>query len=338
MVIFLDSQSDTTEGFANRLMRDCRSRLSLDTLAADLSEYDSESISNIPETKVAIFILSTYEEGDPSDNTAQLFSWVNTNELIKFPNLRYAAFGLSNSKFKFYNRVVDVTGALNRLEAKALISTGKTDNSEGSTEENFTEWKQSLFSMLYAQLNCEKQATEYEPSLNVVENRSLDLIDLYGEPAKPREGKKVIASSSATHPLVIRKVRKLFSKADLNYLHIELDISEHLQLKYKTGDHLAIWPSNLISEVDRLFECSVFKIARISHFWFRARIQASTGSCLRQHLLRSCSSTTLRSAPQFLEKLFSQLRNLCHLQKRKHVSQNWEGTKTLSATTVPLIT
>ena len=108
IVIFWGSQSGTAEGLANRLVRDCRSRFGLDALAADLSDYDPESIANIPEAKFAIFIISTYGEGDPSDNANHFMSWLDSNKTVQFSNLRYAAFGLGNKKYKFYNRVVDV--------------------------------------------------------------------------------------------------------------------------------------------------------------------------------------------------------------------------------------
>jgi NADPH-ferrihemoprotein reductase len=93
IVIFWGSQSGTAEGLANRLVRDCRSRFGLDALAADLSDYDPDSISNIPETKLAIFIISTYGEGDPSDNATHFLSWIESNKTVQFSRLRYAAFG-----------------------------------------------------------------------------------------------------------------------------------------------------------------------------------------------------------------------------------------------------
>lgn len=40
-------------------------------MTADLSDYDPATISDIPNSKLAIFIVSTYGEGDPSDNTAK---------------------------------------------------------------------------------------------------------------------------------------------------------------------------------------------------------------------------------------------------------------------------
>jgi sulfite reductase alpha subunit-like flavoprotein len=59
VVIFWGSQSGTAEGFANRLARDCHRRFRLEALAADLSDFDPETIALIPKTKLAIFIMST---------------------------------------------------------------------------------------------------------------------------------------------------------------------------------------------------------------------------------------------------------------------------------------
>ena len=59
LVIFWGSQSGTAEGFAHRLARECHRRFKIDAVVADLSDYDSESISLIPQSKLAIFLLST---------------------------------------------------------------------------------------------------------------------------------------------------------------------------------------------------------------------------------------------------------------------------------------
>lgn len=252
-MILWGSQSGTAEGLANRLARDCRRRFGLDALTADLSDYDPESISNIPETKFAIFIVSTYGEGDPSDNATQFLSWLDSNKTVQFSKLRYAAFGLGNSKYKFYNRVIDVVvEALDRFGATALMPTGKADDSNGTTDEDFTEWKQSLFSLFRGELGIEERPDRYEPTLRVMEDTSLDIIDLHvGEPIKPRSNKsaETIASIQA---LPVKSAKKLLSTVDRNCLHVELDISEFPELKYKTGDHVAVWSPNPTGEVQRL--------------------------------------------------------------------------------------
>jgi NADPH-ferrihemoprotein reductase len=238
---------------ANRLVRDCRSRFGLDALAADLSDYDPESIANVPENKLAIFIVSTYGEGDPSDNATHFLSWLDTNKAIQFSKLRYAAFGLGNKNYKFYNRVIDiVTEALDRFGATSLMPVGKADDSTGATDEDFTAWKQSLFGTL-RKLGYEERPEQYEPTLRIVEDTSLDIIDLHaGEPVKARASKKGAAAISPIQALPIKVAKKLLSTNDRNCLHLELDTNEFPELKYKTGDHLAVWPSNPSSEIQRL--------------------------------------------------------------------------------------
>lgn len=254
LVIFWGSQSGTAEGLANRLVRDCRSRFGLDALAADLSDYDPETITHIPASKFVIFIISTYGEGDPSDNATHFLSWLGSDKSTRFIGLRYAAFGLGNSKYKFYNRVIDVlTEAMDRYGANLLMPTGKADDANGTTDEDFTEWKQELFAMFREKLGFEERPEQYEPTLRVVEDTSLDIIDLHhGEPVKVENNKKGTAATSPVQALPVRVSKKLLSTTERNCLHFELDTNDFPELKYKTGDHLAVWPSNPTSEINRL--------------------------------------------------------------------------------------
>lgn len=254
LVIFWGSQSGTAEALANRLVRDCRSRFGLDGLAADLSDYDPESIANVPASKFAIFIMSTYGEGDPSDNATSFLSWLDTNKMVQFPKLRYAAFGLGNKNYKFYNRTIDVVvEALDRLGANTLMPVGKSDDSNGGTDEDFTEWKQLLFKLFREKMEFQERLEQYKPTMCVVEDSSLDLIDLnIGEPIEAQTSKKGAVAVSPIQALPIKVAKKLLNTTDRNCLHLELDTNEFPELKYKTGDHLAVWPSNPTSEVQRL--------------------------------------------------------------------------------------
>jgi NADPH-ferrihemoprotein reductase len=253
LVIFWGSQSGTAESFANRLVRDCRSRFGIDALSADLSDYDPSSIASIPTSKLAIFIISTYGEGDPSDNATQFLSFLDTNKTVQFPELRYAAFGLGNKKYKFYNKVIDVVvDALENAGAKSLMPVGKADDSNGTTEEDFTEWKSSLFG-LFRNLGYEERAATYEPSLKVIEDTSLDIIDLHtGEPIKSNSKSKALNKVSPIHSLPVKTAKKLLDTEERNCLHLELDLQEFPELKYKTGDHIAVWPCNPASEIKLL--------------------------------------------------------------------------------------
>ena len=255
VVIFWGSQSGTAEGFANRLARDCHRRLKLDAVVADLSDYDHDTIALIPETKMVIFLVSTFGEGDPSDNTADFLSWLRSAK-VSLKNVRYAAFGLGNSNYKYYNKVVDiVVDALNDFGAQSLLPVGKADDAVGMTEEDFLDWKEKLFQMFCNNLGMKEHEPEYEASIKIVEDNSMDTIDLFhGEPVPHKLVKKVAAATSAVGALPIKESRELFAgpSAKRSCIHMELDLSKTPEIKYKTGDHLAVWPINPTEEVNLL--------------------------------------------------------------------------------------
>ena len=256
IVVFWGSQSGTAEGFAHRLAREISIRWGQESMTADLSDYDPVTITEIPSTKLAIFIVSTYGEGDPSDNTSDFWSWINKVGEVSLSSLRYAAFGLGNSNYKFYNRVVDVViERLDKSGAKAFMPVGKANDAKGQTEEEFMSWKDSLFEVFKEQLGFQELEAKYTPSLEVQEDETLNPINLHhGEPNNHVDAPKSAAQSSAVRTLNIVNSRELFTASDRNCLHVDLDLSNQPEMTYKTGDHLAIWPGNPDEEVERLLE------------------------------------------------------------------------------------
>jgi NADPH-ferrihemoprotein reductase len=253
-VIFWGSQSGTAERFANQLAKECQVRFGLGALSADLSDYDPESIAQLSNGQIAIFILSTYGEGDPSDNTSGFWDWVNRDSPLALSNLRFAAFGLGNSNYKYYNRVVDVAvQCLSKSGAKLLLPVGKADDAERSTEEDFLAWKDELFGVFRRDFGLEEKMVEFQSTIVGTEDESLELIDLHhGEPAHSRDNPRAAAACSPIRALTVKNAKELFNSSTRNCVHMELDLSEYPELHYKTGDHLAVWPSNPTSEVDLL--------------------------------------------------------------------------------------
>ncbi|KAJ5632528.1 hypothetical protein N7490_008867 [Penicillium lividum] len=254
VVVFWGSQSGTAEGFANRLAREISIRWGQECMSADLSDYDPVTVSEIPNTKLAIFIVSTYGEGDPADNTAEFWSWITKASDVSLANLQYTAFGLGNTNYKFYNKVIDViVEGLEKFGAKALMPVGKANDAEGATEEDFMAWKDSLFAVFKDKLGLKEVESKYVPTLKVEEDESLEPIDLHhGEPNGQIDAPKGAAQSSPVRSLSITSSRELFTSSDRNCIHMDVDLSNQPELTYKTGDHLAIWPANPDSEVERL--------------------------------------------------------------------------------------
>ncbi|KAE9583614.1 NADPH--cytochrome P450 reductase [Colletotrichum fructicola] len=255
LVIFWGSQSGTAEGFAHRLAREFHQRFKLNALVADLSDYDAETIALIPESKLCIFIMSTYGEGDPSDNAQDFVSWSSRTTGVSLEHLKYAAFGCGNSNYRFYNKVIDdVVTALTSFRATAILPTGKGNEATRTTEEDFMDWKESLFKTLVNDFAYKEYDVEYEPSVDVIVDEVVESKLHVGKPFYRATSKKATTLNSEIAALPVRAKRELARHDGQGHsvIDLEVDLSSHLEIKYKTGDHIAIWPVNPTEEVQSL--------------------------------------------------------------------------------------
>ncbi|KAL4880480.1 hypothetical protein BJY04DRAFT_228564 [Aspergillus karnatakaensis] len=250
IVVFWGSQSGTAESFAHRLAREITLRFGKNTLTADLSDYDPSSVAEIPSSRLAIFVLSTYGEGDPADNTIEFWDWLNSNDRNGekkakiFSSLRYFAFGLGNSNYKFYNKVIDrVAEVLDAHGANALLPVSRANDATGSTQEDFITWKEALFTFFRESLGFEQSELVYQATLTITPDQSIEPSTLHR--GNPKHNPTPVA-------LPITGIRQLFKNSTRHCLHIDLDLSSTPDLVYKTGDHLAVWPSNPDEEVSLL--------------------------------------------------------------------------------------
>lgn len=235
------------------LGRQLQQRFGKLSLVADLSDFDPETIGELPKTALVAFILSTYGDGDPSDNASPF--WEHLTRAVHMPNMQYVAFGLGNSQYKHYNRVVDVVdNALSHIGATRLAQVGKADDASNSTQEDFATWRDDvLFQMLREDRGWTEQTVKYEPELSVVEDGSMEPTDLYvEEPVHASKSQASTTESSPIREIQVKSTQTLFSTTNRSCIHVNLDLTSHSQLAYKTGDHLAIWAPNPEDEVRRL--------------------------------------------------------------------------------------
>lgn len=86
-----------------------------------------------------------------------------------------------------------VATKLETLGAQPILVTGKADDARGETEENYLNWKVSLFEVLKSTLAFEEHEPVYEPSIEVTEASSSDISELHsGEPWTASSGRKVV--------------------------------------------------------------------------------------------------------------------------------------------------
>jgi NADPH-ferrihemoprotein reductase len=261
-VIFYGSQTGTAEDYASRLAKEGKSRFGLETMVADLEEYDFENLDAFPSDKIAMFVLATYGEGEPTDNAVEFYEFI-TGEGVSFSeredleNLNYVTFGLGNNTYEHYNSMVrNVDKALTKLGAHRIGEAGEGDDGAGTMEEDFLAWKEPMWAALAEKMGLEEREAVYEPIFGIVprENLTPESPEVYlGEPNKMHLEGTAKGPFNAHNPYIapIAESRELFSVKDRHCLHMEVDISGS-NLSYQTGDHIAIWPTNAGEEVDRL--------------------------------------------------------------------------------------
>ncbi|KAI9053014.1 hypothetical protein LZ554_003284 [Drepanopeziza brunnea f. sp. 'monogermtubi'] len=261
-VVFYGSQTGTAEDYASRLAKEGKSRYGLETMVADLEEYDFDNLDTLPEDKVAMFVLATYGEGEPTDNAVDFYEFI-TGEDASFSNasdpplenLKFVAFGLGNNTYEHYNSMVrNVTKALQKLGATLIGTAGEGDDGAGTMEEDFLAWKDPMWTSLAEKMGLEEREAVYEPVFAIAdrENLTKESPEVYlGEPNKMHLEGSQKGPFNAHNPFIapIAESRELFTVADRNCLHMEIDISNS-NLSYQTGDHIAIWPTNAGKEVD----------------------------------------------------------------------------------------
>ncbi|ORY65307.1 NADPH-cytochrome P450 reductase [Pseudomassariella vexata] len=265
-VIFYGSQTGTAEDYASRLAKEGKSRFGLDTMVADLEDYDYANLDVIPENKVVMFVLATYGEGEPTDNAVDFYEFITAEDVslsesrdTPLDNLNYVAFGLGNNTYEHYNSMVrNVDKALQTLGAHRIGAAGEGDDGAGTMEEDFLAWKDPMWAALAKKMGLEEREAQYEPIFGIVEREGLtkDSPEVYlGEPNKMHLEGSAKGPFNAHNPYIapIAESRELFSVKDRNCLHMEVDISGS-NLSYQTGDHIAIWPTNAGQEVDYLLD------------------------------------------------------------------------------------
>ncbi|KAI1083419.1 NADPH-cytochrome P450 reductase [Whalleya microplaca] len=261
-IIFYGSQTGTAEDYASRLAKEGKSRFGLETMVADLEDYDYDNLDAIPSDKIVMFVLATYGEGEPTDNAVDFYEFI-TGEDVAFSesadpalgNLHYVAFGLGNNTYEHYNSMVrNVNKALEKLGAHRIGEAGEGDDGAGTMEEDFLAWKDPMWNALAEKMGLEEREAVYEPIFGIVERDGLtkDSPEVYlGEPNKMHLEGTAKGPFNAHNPYIapIAESKELFSVKDRNCLHMEVDISGS-NLTYETGDHIAIWPTNPGLEVD----------------------------------------------------------------------------------------
>ncbi|RMJ13473.1 hypothetical protein CDV36_006841 [Fusarium kuroshium] len=259
-VVFYGSQSGNAEDYAARLAQEGKSRYGLETMVADLEEYDYDNLDMFPQGSVAIFVLATYGEGEPTDNAVDFHRSItdatfSEGRNLPLDNLRYIIFGLGNSTYEHYNLMGrSVNKMLEDLGAQRIGPAGEGDDGTGTLEEAFIAWKDEMWAALANHMGLHQREEIYEPIFDIVKDPGLTSVspEVYtGEPNDMHLNGIIKGPFNAHNPYIAPVIQstELLYGTNRNCLHLEIDIRGS-GLTYQTGDHIAIWPMNATNEVD----------------------------------------------------------------------------------------
>jgi NADPH-ferrihemoprotein reductase len=267
MVILYGSQTGTAEDYASRLAKEGSARFGMKSMVADLEDYDFDNLDSFPQDKVAIFVLATYGEGEPTDNAVEFYEFIYNSDPTfsenlpgkPLSNLRYVIFGLGNNTYEHYNAMVRrIDEALIKFGAKRVGPAGEGDDGAGTMEEDFLAWKETMWKELQEEMGLEEREAVYEPVFSIIDRLDLtpdDNVVYLGERNKNHLEGKSVGPYNSHNPFIapIKLSKECFTIKGRNCIHMEIDLSNS-NLTFTTGDHLAVWPTNAGAEVDRLFK------------------------------------------------------------------------------------
>ncbi len=138
-------------------------------------EYEFDKLDQMPEDSVAVFVMATYGEGEPTDNAVGLMEFIEndtpefSNGSERLENLNYVIFGLGNRTYEHFNAVArKLDSRLQSLGAKRIGERGEGDDDK-SMEEDYLAWKDSMFEALASSLNFEEGGGGDVPDFKVTE-------------------------------------------------------------------------------------------------------------------------------------------------------------------------
>ena len=265
--MFFGSQTGTAEEYSVRLAKEAKTRFGLSSLVCDPEEYDFTNLDQVPSTGAVFFVMATYGEGEPTDNSQAFMDFI-MEDTVEFSrggntleNLNFVVFGLGNKTYALYNEVArKVDKRLRELGAKRIGERGEGDDDK-SMEEDYLGWKDGMWEDFATRLGVEEGGAGDIADFLVteVDNHPPDKV-YHGELSQ----RALIASESGTstpigsfdaknpYPAPVLASKELFAiGSDRNCVHIEFDITGS-GITYQHGDHVAIWPSNPDVEVDRI--------------------------------------------------------------------------------------
>lgn len=264
--ILFGSQTGTGESFARELAEEAIADFGLSVNISDTPESVdsvknwSEFLTNNQQPRHLVLLLSTYGEGDPSDDAVEFDQFLSSATDLEFPNVKYAIFGLGNKQYALFNAMARrVDKNLERLGAVRVCPIGLGDDN-ADIESDFQIWKNEIFWEKWLWDCFQINATSARENRLVRDPRDKILLEL-----KTAEKRSQLGFDATVHSGGSDVLSRAFFAANIvpvvnvvqlceGKTQIDVDITKVPSLRYRTGDTLEVLPMNKQEDVEWLMD------------------------------------------------------------------------------------
>lgn len=227
LTILFGSQTGSAEGLAKKLAREAQTR----GFAATVLGMDQHAKAGLATCERLLVITSTYGDGDPPDNAATFWQWLNSDAAPRMESLQYSVLALGDTnyeKFCAFGKAVDER--LHSLGASRVFDRVDSDTDYDSP---FAEWSKQALSRLGT-----------VSSTSGVSVASAAVTVDAAAPSAPA------GTKANPYPAALKANQLLTSaSAAKETRHFEINING---LDYEVGDALGVMPTNDIALVDAI--------------------------------------------------------------------------------------
>ncbi len=238
IAVLYASQSGTAEGLARKVAKELKSKGHVASLAS-LEGYTPAALA---EERYAIFIVSTYGEGDPPDAAQPFFQKLCVEQLPRYLDLSYSVLALGDSHYEYFCKFgIDLD---NKLAALGAVRIYDRVDCDVDLDQPFTHWKQGLFAQLQSIVAARPARSAPSSSLESDAPTSAS--------ASVADGKST--TYSRENPFYAPLVEKRPLTQDVSSkqtMHLAFSIADS-GLKYEAGDACGVIPQNdhqLVEEI-----------------------------------------------------------------------------------------
>ena len=298
VTILVGSQTGNAEGCAKKMAKELNGGR-FETEVVDMGQYDSGRLAG---EKNLLIITSTYGDGEPPDNAADLYEFIHSDKAPKMKGVRYSVLSLGDTEYPDFCKCgIDFD---NRLEALGAERFYERVDCDVDYDEPFAAWRKGIVESLGgAQLATTPAAVEEE-------------VVPYGK-------KNPFPSP------ILRNYNLNGARAEKETHHVELSL-EGSGMEYVVGDALGVCPVNPEEQVDEILNSLPFNTNE------EVPLPGGGGASLREALTTSYDIRSL--TPKLLQAWQERsgspfLRSVVETQDRKVMNEFCWGRELIDLVT-----